>query len=195
MLLTALAAQASDLEDQFEQEIKKRDKKINELEDKINKLEYMVDRQEQYTRRNSIRISGIQEEENSSDTDTVKKLIKDKLQVTLLDWELIGCHRVGRPSTNKTRPILVKLATHHYKTMVYKARSKLKGTRTFINEDLTKSRAHVAKISRQLLKDKKISNCWTYDGNIFIKTLNDDVKKYETLNNIFQLFPDLLPNL
>ena len=46
----------------------------------------------------------------------------------------------------------------------------------FINEDLTRIRAHVAAKARQLKRDQRISDTWTRDGFIFVKKNNSSYK-------------------
>ena len=55
----------------------------------------------------------------------------------------------------------------------------------YFNEDLTKIRAQLAKETRKLRKDHKISDTWVYDGKILIKKKNGHVEmvnKIEDLN-------------
>ena len=183
VLVTLLVAHAADLEDQYESELHKRDKKIMELQNQVDHLE-------QYTRRNSVRITGVPEESNLSSTVQVESILTEKLNLTVEPWELIGTHRVGPPTAGKPRPILAKFISHHKKTEVVKARSKLKGSSVFINEDLTKTRALVFKKARIAKKDKKIKDTWTYDGRIFIKRLDDTLKILETIEDWDKLFPN-----
>ena len=54
----------------------------------------------------------------------------------------------------------------------------------FFNEDLTKSRALLAKEARNLKKLRKINDTWVYDGKIIIKDKNGQVKM---INNMAEL--------
>ena len=48
--------------------------------------------------------------------------------------------------------------------------SKGRGTqKIFINEDLTKYRAQLLYQARTLKRQKKIEDCWSWDGSILIK--------------------------
>ena len=44
---------------------------------------------------------------------------------------------------------------------MFKARHKLKNTKILINEDLTKTQAHIRQEARELKEEKLIQNTWT----------------------------------
>ncbi|XP_070209670.1 uncharacterized protein [Littorina saxatilis] len=56
--------------------------------------------------------------------------------------------------------------------------------KVFINEDLTRTRASVAAKARQLKRDKKITDTWTRDGVIFVKSLGDAFHRVTTLREL-----------
>ena len=110
-----LIAHAKDIENQFACELAERDATIEELKTKIEKLEGTVDHMEQYTRRNSVRISGIAEEEDVSSNEQTISLLEKELKLEIKPWDILGTHRVGRKTPGVSRPILVKFSTHHKK--------------------------------------------------------------------------------
>ena len=151
--------------------IEARDLKIKELEEKSDTLE-------QYSRRNSLRIHGIPENENENLLKEVPALLNEKLQlpepVKLTDFCRI--HRLGprnRRGQTQTqpRPIIFKMVSYQTRHKVYSARSKLKNSdsRLFINEDLTHARSQLFYKTRQLKREKKINDTWTHDGNVLVK--------------------------
>ena len=110
--------------DQNNTELQKLQKKITDLEDR--------------TRRNNLRIDGIQENENESWSDCeakVKKLFSDSLKVK--DVEIQRVHRVGKKKENRPRTIVMKLLRWKDKEMIMVNVRKLKGKYVFINEDFS----------------------------------------------------------
>lgn len=108
--------------------IKERDVKIKDLEKEITSLKETVDQQEQYSRRNNLRITGIEENETE---DVVKvtldfinnKVVNESQQVTVDDIDRV--HRVGRKQGTASRPILVRFATYRARQRVYANRLRL----------------------------------------------------------------------
>jgi DNA-binding CsgD family transcriptional regulator len=82
---------------------------------------------------------------------------------------------------------------------VIRARRRLRNTRdqhqVFVNEDLTQRRAALAAATRQLKRNQKIADCWTYNGKIVIKTLANAIKIISTQAelNTFQWTRGLKP--
>lgn len=142
----------------------------NELaikDERINNLESLVyeglDEREQYSRRNNIRIFGIQESDNE-DTDQVVLDLAAKLGVPLVKQQIDRSHRVGRKGT-KPRPIIVKLVSYAQRKALFMAKKSLKGTGTFVCEDLTKSRRELLKKIVEAYSKEKV---WTIDGTILV---------------------------
>ena len=110
----------------------------------------------------------------------------------LIPTDLERSHRLGRvvPGQKRPRAVIVRFVSERMRDSVYRARGSLKGyndgkeqhTRIFINEDLTARRATIAFKTRQLKKQRKIQDCWTYSGRILVKD-ND--------NNIHEISSDI----
>ncbi|KAJ8306804.1 hypothetical protein KUTeg_014888 [Tegillarca granosa] len=69
-----------------------------------------------------------------------------------------------------------------------KARGKLlsaEGCRNiYISEDLTKRRQSLFQGARQLLKEKKITKVWTWDGKVFLTDINLQKHKIDCHNDL-----------
>lgn len=154
--------------------VKEKDEKIKHLNQRVSDLEIKSDDLEQYSRRNSLRVYGIQEREFENPVEITREMFKQELDIDIQPQALDRVHRVGKKSSNeKGRPLLVKFATYRDRDQVYRAKSRLKKDQAsktiFINEDLTRPRAQLLFLARRLKRDKKISDCWTHDGKILIK--------------------------
>ena len=131
-------------------------------------------------------------------------LMKVCPKLTIEDLEVV--HRVGKPppSTSDThddhgdadqnaaldhtppRPILVKFSSRRTKARVMKNKKKLKdnpyvcpdGTLSpvYVADDLTKQRANLAYRARLLRRSGSITDTWTFDSKILVKTLHGRIK-------------------
>ena len=105
--------------------------KIKELEDRTNY-------QEDYSRRNNLRISGVEEREPSETWEqtavAVTSLLEEKLQMPGLELE--RAHRVGVRRDSKPRPIVARFSRFCDREAVMRNSNKLRGTNIFVNEDL-----------------------------------------------------------
>lgn len=139
--------------------------KLNEKDAQITVLTSNIQDLEQYSRRNSVRIFGVPEEEGENTNKLVSDLCNN-IGVQVVDSDIDRSHRVGKRVGNKPRAIIVKFNKYCTKSSVCKSRKKLKGTRIFIKEDLTKFNLHLLNLAAEKLGFK---NVWSYDGKIFYK--------------------------
>ena len=92
------------------------------------------------------------------------------------------CHRLGKPGTDEepwTKPqdIIVKFGSYRPRSMFYKARTQTKENGyqgVFVNENLTKVCSKLLYEARRRVKSKQVKSAWSSDGNILIKTTNDN---------------------
>jgi len=136
-------------------------KRIDEQEEEIAGLYFLLDNLEQYTRKQSLEISGIPDNAYSTTEEAVLKLA-ERLEVPLSPGDINISHKIKRKGTGT---ILVKFQSHKAKSRFYKARTKLKNIRLpdvypnastatrvaagqgriFINENLTTYRKDLLK--------------------------------------------------
>ena len=87
----------------------------------------------------------------------------------------------GADVQTRPRPVIVKFATAHARDVVIRARRRLResgdGPTVYVNEDLTRRRAALAKKTRQLKKSRKINDCWTFNGKVVVKTIDGVVNE------------------
>ncbi len=108
--------------------------KISSLEDAISSQQKAIEVQQRAFRRNNFIIVGV-EEDNDDDRETVSTLFKEKL--ALQDISLSRVRRIGHASQQRPRILLVSAKSYEDKEKVMKSKHHLKGTRIFINDDLT----------------------------------------------------------
>jgi len=73
---------------------------------------------------------------------------------------------------------MIKFATAHVRDVVIRARRRLRESGDgYVNEDLARRRAALAKKTRQLKKSRIINDCWAFNGKVVLKTIDGVVKE------------------
>lgn len=151
---------------------------------RITELERRVDDLEQYSRINDVIISGIQikprsyaravvgddGEPGEQETRSVEQQVAADLQSRGIELDLEhieACHPLRQNSDKSI--IIMRFANRRNKTALMKQRNKLKGSKVFINEHLTKKNADIAKKARYLKKQQRIQDTWVTNCKIFVK--------------------------
>jgi exosome complex exonuclease DIS3/RRP44 len=200
--------------------ITEKDAAIKSLQNTVEELQLKVDEQEQYERRNSLRLSNLPERENENLHARFMKINDERLFLDdLEEHDIDQIHRVGRYDSKKTRQVLIKFATYRARNMVYKARKKLLNPpdppeeidpeirtdedyddddeepeepedhtlKLFVNEDLTKRRSTLLWKARIQKKEKKILDCWSFDGRLYVKDKHARIKTLDTEHDLNEL--------
>lgn len=150
--------------------------KVSKLEEKVEKLEQVADDREQYSRRNSIRITGFPEEKDE-DTDELILNMARELNVEMNLSDIDRSHRVGKVHVGRSRAILVKFSTYRARRNLFSKRMDLREIENlagiFINEDLTARRSELLYKARQYVRAKLLKSSYSSDGKIYVKDLED----------------------
>ena len=134
-------SEAKDELEKCKKELSNQSKQINENVKLINDLNDQVSRLEDHSRKRNIRIEGIEEGQQENWQQTLKrvdKLLKEKMDLKEIEVEY--AHRVNKADKgNPSRPrtIVARLKHDSDKNLTMKNSWKLKGSRIFINEDLS----------------------------------------------------------
>lgn len=158
---------------------------------------FELDRLEQYTRRETLRISGLAEDADETDESlrgTLVQLAAD-CSVSITSDDISVCHRVGpKPGAGATRkrPVLCRFISRRHKRAILASKKKLKDKDAYkyvyVNENLTPLRAKLFKYVRQ---HARVRNAHTTDGKIicFLKSTGerDEVVTVETPDDLFKL--------
>lgn len=167
-------------------EIKDRlDKVEDQLKEEKAKTRTAIEKSnfnEQYSRKNNVKIMGVTVLDDETETNLTAKvlsIIKEKINVDIEQSEILAIHRI--PSKLNPKPVLVKLKNNSVKTRLMKNRKTMKEQGHKLVDDVTKKNTEL--ISR-LLKHEKIDSAWFFNGFIYGKTT--DGKRYR-----FDLFSDI----
>ena len=132
----------------------------------------------QYARRTNIVVYGVEEsrEEREDTSQTVKRLIKEKLKITLKADDIEVSHRLGQRTLNKKRPIVVRFRFRDTKFDIMKQRKNLKGSGVVFGEDLCPEMRDLQKETKNcpLVKDS-----WAWNGKLFAEDKSGQVHRIQ----------------
>ncbi|KAK4290352.1 hypothetical protein Pmani_036740 [Petrolisthes manimaculis] len=130
---------------------------LEEIQSKVSEQEQRQNYQEDYSRRNNLRITGLQEQpggESWEETPVkVNKLLEDKLQLPAANLE--RAHRVGTTNSSYPRTTMVRFEKFSDREAAIRNAKKLKGTGIYLNEDLCPASMEKRKEQLPLLKKAK----------------------------------------
>lgn len=165
-------------------------KQVNDQRDRLQAMDAKLDAQEQYSRRNCVRVFGCPERQGENTDAIVLKVAKDQLKVDLKLEDIERSHRVGpkRETFNKDSPrgIIVKFKSYRMRQEFISNRRKLKGQRMSIVEDLT---ARNQKLLNDARTNEKVEQAWSKDGRVFVllKGTNNHTRLIRNLQDIRKL--------
>ena len=123
-----------------------------------------------------------QEETNALEKHVIF-FLNDKLQVDIKPEDISVCHAM-RTSSRQPDNVIVKFTNRKKKIMILKKAKQLKGTDIFLNGRLTKENSDIFCMTRTLRKEGRISDTWTRDCKVFIRTnCSPEVAKVHLIKN------------
>lgn len=129
---------------------------ISECKTRIEELTGRVNYQEDHSRRNNLRISGIAEQNGETWEQTalqVLNMVQEKLQLPPVKLE--RAHRVGPHDNTTPRTIVARFEHYGEREAVLRNARKLKGTGIYINEDLCPASQEIIRGKLPLLKQAR----------------------------------------
>ena len=187
-LLKPMLAELKQKDEKLEQltaEVQELKKEVHVLKTASTRHEEMLDEHEQYSRRNSLRIWSKEPETKEENTDDIVMAYAEKVGVKLSPWDIGRSHRVGKPTQDKSRPIIVKFSTYGARSRVYGARKQCQDV--YVSEDLTRRRSHLLYLARVERKAGRFKHCWSHDGRILVRLHDDRVRGVTTTGELDKL--------
>lgn len=155
------------------------------LRQQIRDCAQQVDNLETRNRRKALIVSGIPEKANEDCTQMVLEVFHSKLGLTDVSKSSIKvCHRLGTQSKQRHRPILIRFTNIDIKALVWKNKSKLKGSSVSFKEFLTRARQAVFAKSRLHFGMRSV---WTQSCVIVIKASDGSNHKITTEEELVTL--------
>ena len=153
--------------------------KVKTLEDTIEKVAAKANENEQFSRRQNVRVMGFVEEEEENCAEKFVNLCREKIGLDVNDEIVDRAHRVGKKEEGTNRATIVRLKTHKGKLSILRNRKNLKGSGFYINEDLTKINQKLSYTARVTCTN--VDTTWTVDGKIFVKRKSDG-RRFQVAN-------------
>lgn len=133
-----------------------------------------IDNLEMNSRRKILLFHGVKEEEKQDLAALVVNIVCNQFKLPHFAVSSISrCQRMGRTTSDKPRPILVKLKNFDERNKIWLTKSSLKGTSITLSEFLTRPRHQAFMEARQRFG---INKCWTRDG--FVHIIGPDGKRH-----------------
>ena len=120
-----------------------------------------MEKQEQYSRRNSLLLNEIPEKKQENTDELCIKVINEHLNLAINDRDIDRTHPMGNPKNaggEKPRPIIIKLVRYKDRKKIFDSKKKLKGKKIAITKSSTVT--HTKKLNEA--REKNIfKNVWT----------------------------------
>jgi hypothetical protein len=185
------------LKDRLKDYENKTNQKIREIEENVNK-NYDVSTEasrranynEQYSRKNNVKIMEIPEDKNEDDeklANTIKSVLQKHANITLNNEDIVDLHRLPSKKGN-IRPVLVKLKNNRVKATIMRKRKPMKEKGHKLVDDVT--RLNQGLINR-LMQHHNIESAWYFNGSVYgLSTYNERIKFdiYDNINNTIEEF-------
>lgn len=131
----------------LEQKVESYQKEVTSMRAHIQVLESRIDELENHSRRTNLIVYGVPEVEKETG-EMLEHAVNNEIIENILELKPVAIeriHRLGRPESNKTRPVIFKLLDTRDKSSILKNGYKLKGTNFSIGEDFSKKIREVRK--------------------------------------------------
>ncbi|KAI5634928.1 hypothetical protein NE865_12323 [Phthorimaea operculella] len=164
---------------------------FNVLRDQIAAIHRSVEGIEMRQRRKCLIFNGVAEGGSNENTQSMTLDIINR-QLGLPDvsaGSIKACHRLGGLRQDGARPILVRFTELSTKASIWKAKTKLKGTKVSVAEFLTHTRQNIFIKARKHFGTRQ---CWSMDGNINIKLPDGEkivIQSLDELDTLIKKFP------
>ena len=142
-------------------------------------LNKQVDDQEQFSRRNNLRIYGLAEDRNENVSVKLTHFFENKLGIQVNTNDMDFCYRLKRKD-GANGCVIVRFCQNWLKQEIFKNKKKLKGSKIVIKEDLTLRRVEVYK---QACAKFGPSNVWSSGGMVVCKA-NERIYKFSSLGDL-----------
>lgn len=152
------------------QKTKMLEAKLKDTETSIQNMSQRLVDLEQYSRRNNIKIFGLEEAEDEDIKKKVVSLITEKVKVKIDEDDIDVAHRFNTRSeaskVNGARPIIVKLQRRDLKLEILKSRRNLKASGVFLCEHLCKP---LNALFNRVRRHDQVTSAWTWEGAVYGK--------------------------
>lgn len=155
------------------------------LSNQIAALSKSQDILEMRHRRKYLLVNGVPEDGAEDLSPRIAAIVSEHLKIPGVSAASFkACHRLGKLSEGRNRPILVRFTDLSLKSTIWKKKTAFKGTCYAVAEFLTPQRQELFMLAR---KEFGMKGCWSLDGNIFVKLSSGDRERITSEGDIERL--------
>ncbi|GFS24515.1 SH3 domain protein, partial [Elysia marginata] len=170
----------------LEQENEKLKEEVIATHNNIQQNRIQINNLEQYSRKKNIKLLNVKENPNETVSETERKVIEiaSSIDVTLNPVDIDIAHRVGKPTGNKNRPIIVRPMHLKTKSALFQNRRKLKGRPIVLVEDLTYDLTYEnARLLNQVRGFSFVERSWSMGGVVYAKSSQGKIVRVNAHDN------------
>lgn len=137
---------------------------------------------EQYSRKNNVKITNVEEEEGETQVSLEKKVLKlfEENDIVIEKADILAMHRI--PSKQSLiKPVLIKTINNEVKTKIMRKRKVMKEKGHRLIDDVTA--LNTGLISR-LSKHDEISSAWFFNGYVYGQTFKAERIRFDIYDSI-----------
>lgn len=175
--------------EEIKKDVEQQKTDIDEIKKENSMLKKTINFMDQYSRKQDIIISGIEEKKDESDEDLLEAIqdVAKSLGVPLEVHEVNTYHRLA-PNKNKKRAVIVRLNNRLKKSKLVKASRLVKLQGIYVNNHLTKYTISLLAEARELRDQGKIKHAWESECQILVRAKEDSpaikISSYEDLKKV-----------
>ncbi|CAG9782668.1 unnamed protein product [Diatraea saccharalis] len=166
---------------------------LQSLQEQINLLAQQTDNMEMHSRRKMLLLHGLPEESNEDTVAVLVKTVTDRMKISgFTKNDISRCHRMGRKTatSNRPRPLLLKLRDQEVRSKIWFSKTVLKGSGLTISEFLTKSRHDAFMAAREKYG---VNKCFTKLGFVFVIAGDGKRHRISSLYDLNKISSDDVP--
>ena len=159
---------------------------ISNFKEKLQECTLWANRNEQYSRKNNLKITGWKVNENEKPILAVSRLLREKLGMQVKDGDIDVAHPLPVPKHSGipnagSPPLLVKFKHREPRNEAISRRTQLKNSGCVIQEDLT---ALNIRLMNRLHNHELISRSWAWNGRIYGLTKSGIKIKFQPFDDV-----------
>lgn len=171
---------------QLREEVDQLKSRLDKSEQKVEAAAQKANMNEQYSRKNNVKIMGVVEEEEETEESLTKKvqhILESKTGIKVVESKIMALHRIPGKS-GMPKPVLLKLTNNSEKSKIMKKRREMKRAGYRLVDDVTKQNTMLI---NRLTQHKDIESAWYFNGNVFGKSKTGKRYKFEIYSDIDEI--------
>lgn len=164
----------------MDERLKEYSNKVSSLEEKFEFAMSKIDDLEQKARSRTLRVYGLVSRSLPQAIEEISMVCSSKLNIKVTSQDIENSYFLKQPK-NRNGALIVNFTSERLRNNIYSNKSKFKGTKVVVKEDLAPSRY---KLYVEAGRIYGVTNVWTSYGKIMVKDGDNVVRKLQKLGDI-----------